>query len=215
MFLLQPISSLFWLESDIRADCLTRVCSFIFILVFGWLPLPPNQQSDRSLSPSSTFCLNPTPPLLADGFSNLLHWENRSQWEWTVLLYTFLSPLSCLPSSIPHKLLTSFLLFSEEVNLSYSVPHCPSSLIISPLSLPLARSMSKAKKHISVSPIPIQLSSRKKKNPLTYFTHWHVYPHLHLPSLFSFSSRFHQASPSLSSPFHLSSAVHSADMVTS
>lgn len=78
-------------------------CSFIFILVFGWLPLPPSQLSDKFLSlPQSSIQTLP-PLLLADAFPALLHQENRSHWTWTISWYLVLAALSSFPSSTPQK----------------------------------------------------------------------------------------------------------------
>lgn len=72
-------------------------CSFIFILVFGWLPLPPSQLSDKFLSLPQSSVQTLPPLLLADAFPALLHQENRSHWTWTISWYLLL----CLPFHRP------------------------------------------------------------------------------------------------------------------
>lgn len=204
IFLLQPTPSLFRLQSDIGAQSPQQsgccqwhfsplLCSLISILVFGWFPLPPSQQSDKFLPPSQPSAQ--TPPI--SGFSNLLHWENRSHCAWTVPWSLFSLPhlASHLPPHINHS--PPFFSFwskwvpplLQDWPLGWcwdgtSASHHPCSLIISPMSLSLARPMSSGKNHTPVFPIPTQLCSRKTTNPETYFLHLDICPHLHLSALF-------------------------------
>lgn len=72
---------------------------------------------------------------------------------------------------------------------------------------PIAQSMSSAKKHIPVFLILTWLSSGGKKKKYFDLSYTLTYILPTFPFVFPLSSGLYQASPSLSSPFHLSSAL--------
>lgn len=177
----------FWLENRMSADCPHQsLCcqgywgplhwSFMFILVFGWLPLPATPQSKTILPhpPAQTLY----PPILVLGFSTLLHGENRSYWAWTPSWHFFICfashPLPHVnrsPPSFSEEWSPSSLLLFEAgpaagAWTSASQPsllpdHCLSLLYLLCHS-PQTRSVSSAKKCILVFPIPTKLGSGNK-----------------------------------------------------